>query len=215
MSQSAGSVSSNADSRNSPPQGGSQGIHGRLLVWSCVVWVCAFAYAIVRYVYFGPVSASEIPLFIANKATSFAAVLLFALSLILSRLGRVEAARAMGVVGTRLVPVHIGMSLVLLAMDRIPSLHVGDGSLRPTAVLALAVGALGASALFWQKWKPTHRHVGIVRRGVVALSFLHVCFWGAERWPATSDWHGSMPPITLLAAAAGSAGLIIGYRRRE
>lgn len=181
------------------------GVPTGTLVWAGVLWAVLFGYAILRYVVLGPVDASEIPLFIANKSLSFAALTYFALSLSLGR-ARPSWARGFGLLGTRLVLVHVVATPALFAMGHFEALW----SLRGAAVLLL--GALAAGALWWQHRHPAHRLVRLVRRAIVAVALLHVVVLGAPGWLTPERWHGGLPPITLLAAAIGAVGLAFGVR---
>ena len=211
----AGALPSDQTALESPS---TAGVPQRAWSYAFLVWFVTFGYAFVRYVVLGPVPLDQVPLFILNKSVSVAAIVLFALSLALHQRGSKPTraiARGFGLAGTWMIFGHVLASIALLAMRPFEAFYIEPGRLTVRAQFALLFGVIGVCALAWQHIHATHKNARWVRRIIVALGVAHVAAFGCLGWLTPENWHGSLPPITLLAAIAGSVGLFIGLRARR
>lgn len=198
----------------------------RVVLRACVVMPAAMlvltaAYAITRYVVFGPWPAAHIPLYVMNKAFSWTAIMLLALALGLGPAARLWPARLgahlwrrryWGLVGFALATLHIVVSLSILnygyyrlmfrqafEFTALAELAMLAGALAWFALLAPVAASLpgvrvSMSARYWQ---------ALQRFGLLALTLAGVhLVYGVPGWFAPALWHGGLPPITLWSAGA-------------
>lgn len=179
-----------------------------------------FAYAITRYVVFGPWDVGHIPLYVLNKAVSWSALWLVALAVALGPLARLSPGRFaqhlwrrryFGIMGFLLASMHVVMSLTILNYAYYRQFFRQAFELTALAEFALAMGVLawflllmplagslpGAraqmSARYWQRLQ------AIGGLGLL-LGGLHVSY-GVSGWFTPGLWYGGLPPITLWSAA--------------
>lgn len=191
---------------------------GTVVALLCLLVTGGYAYA--RYVYFGPVVESKIPLYISNKAISWSSVLLIAGSFAMGPLARITPRcqsllgyrQALGLIGLWLATLHILVSLPILNMLYYVSFFNLDGTLKATSELSMLAGAVAwmlllppavvslssiaaaIPAVTWQRMQ---------RLGLLALivTFGHVAWLGWKGWFEPETWYGGLPPITLLSCA--------------
>lgn len=184
------------------------------------VFAVTFVYSLVKYVGFSGVSTSDIPLFLVNKALSFASVLMLAFSLVIGPLVRMRALNAktwmlnrkyVGLIGFGAAAVHSAFFLLMLLNPQFyPKFFLDSGRLTGLAQLAFLSGAIALSVfavlamtsldsvrktmggIFWKK---THAHV----TGASVLVLFHLAFIGLKGWMTPGKWPVGLPPITLLA----------------
>lgn len=186
----------------------------------------AMVYAMLRYIVFGDVSASQLPLYIANKAISLAAlVLLCAASLARTHRDR----KTLGLTAIALAGVHVLASFAMLTPAYYGKLFVGSGRLSWPGELSMLAGAAACVPLVWLLWatpqgpvpEPTRGRSLIPGLGRIALvgTAVHVAAMGLPGWLDVASWPGALPPITLLsfviAAAATIAKMALVRRSRE
>jgi DMSO/TMAO reductase YedYZ heme-binding membrane subunit len=197
--------------------------------WFFAVFGLSLAYAVVRYHLAGPVEWRHLPLFILNKATSLAAVMLVAGSYLIGKVIRwhdhdkalrLVVIKFCGLMGFFLAAVHAFFSLVLLSPAYYAKYFDEAGQLNLQGEIAMSVGVLGLfcllgpavttlpmmpKALGGVRWKRNQR------LGYVALLFVavHLAFLGFNGWLAPGDWHGGMPPISLVAVVAALVPLLV------
>jgi DMSO/TMAO reductase YedYZ heme-binding membrane subunit len=183
---------------------------------------------VVRYHIAGPVEWLHLPLFILNKATSLAAVILVASSYMVGKVIRwhdhdkalrLVVIKFCGLMGFFLAGVHAFFSLVLLSPAYF-SKHFDDvGRLTLQGEVSLGVGVLALFCLLGPAVTTLPmmpRAIGGVRwmrnqrLGYVALLLVvvHLVFLGITGWLAPGDWHGGIPPISLVAVVAASVPVL-------
>lgn len=178
-------------------------------------------YAVLRYNVLAGVPWAELPLFVANKGVSLAAVALIGASYLVSRVrspgpgggeNRRSLARTAGLSGFALAVAHVLITLVVFSRDAYPRLFDG-ADLSPVGWAGLVSGAL-ATPLFalpaiysfprlvakldLHHWKRA-QHLGY---SGLAITALHVLSIGGHNWTAFSAWPGGLPPISLLSFVA-------------
>jgi DMSO/TMAO reductase YedYZ heme-binding membrane subunit len=191
--------------------------HLRLLI---LVLLGTLAYAVVRYNVLQSVAWSNLPLFIGNKAVSFAGILLITLSY-LTRAQ--EAGRFFGLAGFAAALLHTVMSFPLLSPPYYPTMYAGgrfnlSGELLLlTGALSLACFALAAvtSLPGMQEYLGRERWLGWQRAGYpgLLLAALHVLLRGSAGWFRPDTWPAYMPPITLLTFMIALLPVLVKLRR--
>jgi DMSO/TMAO reductase YedYZ heme-binding membrane subunit len=187
--------------------------------WFFVIFGVSLIYAILRYHMAGDVPWSHFPLFILNKATSLAAVGFLACSYLVGKIIRwhdhdprlrLVVIKLFGLVGFFLAGIHAFFSVCLLTPAYYGKYYNPDGRLNLQGELALTVGIIAlflligpaiatlpmmAKAVGGVRWKRGQR-MGYLTLALVAV---HLTVLGLKGWLAPKDWHGGMPPISLVA----------------
>jgi DMSO/TMAO reductase YedYZ heme-binding membrane subunit len=197
--------------------------------WFLVVFGGSLVYAVVRYHLAGDVEWRHFPLFILNKATSLAAVILVASSYLIGKVIRwhdhdkalrLVVIKFCGLMGFFLAGVHAFFSLALLSPAYYGKYFDEVGRLNLQGEIALSVGVLALfcllgpavttlpmmpKAIGGARWKRNQR------LGYAALAFVvvHLVFLGFKGWLAPGDWHGGIPPISLVAVVAALVPLLV------
>jgi DMSO/TMAO reductase YedYZ heme-binding membrane subunit len=197
--------------------------------WFFAVFGLSLAYAVVRYHLAGPVEWRHLPLFILNKATSLAAVILVASSYLIGKVIRwhdhdkalrLVVIKFCGLMGFFLAGVHAFFSLALLSPAYYSKYFDEVGRLNLQGEIAMSVGVLALFCLLGPavttlpmmpkaiggvRWKRNQR------LGYIALLFVvvHLAFLGFNGWLAPGDWHGGIPPISLVAVVAAVVPLLV------
>ena len=195
--------------------------------WFCVIFGAALAYSIVRYHFASGVPWTHFPLFILNKATSLAAVVLVASSYLIGRVIRwydgdpilkLVVIKFCGLMGFSLACIHAFFSVCLLNPAYFAKFFDDDGRLNLAGELGLACGVIALwtlalpaittlptmpKALGGIRWKRSQR------MGYLCLSLVlaHVVAFGLQGWMTPAKWPWVLPPISLLAAIAAAVPL--------
>jgi hypothetical protein len=172
----------------------------------------SFIYAIVRYHFFADIEWAHFPLFVMNKALSFAGLVFLGCSLLQ---GNSESRKNFGFISVVLITVHIAISLMILNKNYFVRFFLTDGTLTLQSEVSMLAGVLGAImmiGLVIASGKPTGKSPSSLKfgwgRSILVLSAVHVAFMGYVTWYPPSDWYGYMPPITLLSFIV-SLGFIV------
>ena len=182
----------------------------------CSVIALAFAYAIVRYLVFGPTSASQLSLFISNKAISAAAVVCLLISAWHHRCPHHGHAAAWGKWTLHLAIIHVVLSLIILQPSYFE--HFFDTEThRLTGLLELSLlfGALAAYG-FWCLSQTSFKTSFPQRLLVLTTTAiaLHLLFQGGSKWHP-SRWYGGMPNISLLSLIVTLLALVCFLKTRK
>jgi len=197
--------------------------------WFFVVFGFSLAYAVIRYHLAGDVEWRHFPLFILNKATSLAAVILVASSYLIGKVIRwhdhdkalrLVVIKFCGLMGFFLAAVHAFFSLALLSPANYGKYFDEVGRLNLQGEIAMSVGVLALFCLLGPavttlpmmpkaiggvRWKRNQR------LGYVALAFVvvHLVSLGVKGWLAPGDWQRGIPPISLVAVVAALVPLLV------
>jgi DMSO/TMAO reductase YedYZ heme-binding membrane subunit len=199
------------------------------------VFVLAIAYAVLRYHVAGPVPWKDFPFFILNKGISLAAFVLIACNFGFGPLRNVgvpvpeswlAARKAVGMTGFLLVLVHALMSFLLFKPAVYGNFFSQDGTLTLFAGLSMLTGVLAFVVL----WAYNLSFQTFLREDKVFISFItsrrfllvafilggaHLLFMGYAGWMKPGDWHGGLPPISLVAFAVFAMAYIVNLFGRE
>ena len=162
-------------------------------------------YSTLRYHVAGDSSWDWFPLWTTNKALSWTAAALLAVSYLVSDKGH---ARRLGLLGFGLMAWHSLVSLFLLSPKFYAKLYAGD-SLTAAALASMVLGGLGTAVFCCPAWASRdglkeslglHRWLTLQRMGYLglALTAAHCLIIGLPGWLTPSKWPGGLPPITLL-----------------
>ena len=209
-----------------------QNAAGRIIL---VTLILAIGYSVLRYHIAGPVPWKDFPFFILNKGLCLAAFILLTFNFSLGPLnslgirvsaGWLNARKAMGMTGFVLILIHAFMSFMLFTPANYGKFFVENGTLTLLAGLSMLFGLLGFVGLwvynlsfqtFLREDQAFIRFITSRRTMLFALVLggLHLFFMGYEGWLSPADWHGSLPPISLVAFSFFAVGYLINLLGRE
>ena len=197
--------------------------------------IFGLAYAVLRYHIVGPVPWTDFPFFILNKGISLAAFILLTLNFSLGPLknlgakvpeGWLNARKALGMTGFLLVLIHALMSFLLFSPSVYGKFFEADGTLTLLAGLSMLGGVL-AFVVLWtynMSFQTFLREDQAFIRFITSRKFLlsamllgaaHIFFMGYEGWLNPSDWHGGMPPVSLVAFVFFAVGYVVNLFGRK
>jgi len=200
-----------------------------------IVMIFGLAYAILRYHIAGPVPWKDFPFFILNKGISLSAFILLTCNFSFGPLnnlgvkvpeGWLNARKAMGMTGFLLVLIHALMSFLLFKPAMYGKFFEADGTLTLLAGLSMLGGIL-AFVVLWAynlSFQTFLREDRVFILFITSRKFLlfalllgaaHLFFMGYSGWLKPSDWHGGLPPISLVAFVFFVAGYVVNLLGRE
>ncbi len=197
---------------------------GRIIA---ITLVFGLTYAIVRYHVAGPVPWKDFPFFILNKGLALSAFILLTFNFGFGPLrnlgvrvpeGWLNARKALGMTGFLLVLIHALMSFMLFSPAVYGKFFEADGTLTILAGLSMLGGVL-AFVVLWAYNLSFQTHLREDKAFIqfitsrtfllwaMMLGGVHVFFMGYRGWLTPAEWHGGIPPISLVAFAF----LVVGY----
>ncbi len=200
-----------------------------------VVILFSIGYAIMRYHVVGPVPWKDFPFFILNKGISLAAFILLTFNFgfgpmnnlgIRIPAGWLNARKAMGMTGFLLALIHALMSFMLFSPSVYGKFFETNGSLTLLAGLSMLGGIL-AFVVLWAYNMSFQTHLRedksfiqfITSRKFLLWAMLlgaaHLVFMGYQGWMNPSEWHGGVPPVSLVAIAVFAIGYVFNLLGRK
>jgi hypothetical protein len=200
-----------------------------------IVLVFGLAYAMLRYHIVGPVPWKDFPFFILNKGVSLSAFILLTCNFGFGPLknlgvrvpeGWLNARKALGMTGFLLVLIHALMSFLLFRPAVYGSFFEADGTLTLMAGLSM-LGGIMAFVVLWGynlSFQTFLREDRAFIQFITSRKFLlfalllgavHLFFMGYAGWLKPSDWHGGLPPISLVAFVFFAAGYVVNLFGRK
>ena len=137
-----------------------------------------------------------------------------------------KARKALGITGSLIFLFHILMSVLFFRAAAHPQFFVDDGAL----TLAGGLSMLGGVAAFVALWAYTisfqtflrkdSAFIGIITSRIfllfgLSLGAAHLFFMGCAVWLTTGNWHGGLPPVSLIAFVVFVAGFVVNVLGRE
>jgi hypothetical protein len=176
------------------------------------VFLVTLTYAVVRYVVFGRVPPSQLPVFLSNKAISVTALVMIGSSIVTNGLRRA----ALGAVGAALVLLHVVLSFIVLTPSYLGKLFDARGTLTAAGEWSMLAGAIAGIIVMRLASRPSDvSESGSLIPGagqwILALSALHVLALGYPSWIDPAHWPGHLPPISLLSFLA-AVGFLVARR---
>ncbi len=210
----------------------SEGIGANVIIGTVLI---AIAYAVLRYHIAGDVPWDEFSLFILNKGLCLGAFVLLTLNFALGpgkNLGLpvpqswLNARKSFGMTGFLLILIHALISFMLFSSPYYGKFFGPDGTLTGVASLSMLAGILGFVFLwaynlsFQTKLSEDTAFIEFITSRAVLMSALslggvHLAFMGFSGWLQPQDWHGGLPPISLVAFAFFVVGYILNLLGRE
>lgn len=200
-----------------------------------VILLLSVGYAILRYHIAGPVPWKDFPFFILNKGISLAAFIMLTCNFGLGPLknlganvlaGWLNARKALGMTGFLLVLIHALMSFMLFSPSVYAKFFEANGTLTLLGGLSMLGGVL-AFVVLWgynMSFQTNLREDKKFIQFITSRTFLlwamllgasHLIFMGYQGWLNVSSWHGSLPPISLLAIAIFAVGYVANLLGRK
>jgi hypothetical protein len=201
--------------------------------WLLLLLGLPLTYAIIRYHLFAGVEWAHFPLYITNKALSLAAVLFIAMSYLIGKTLQVYDAdpakrliliKLCGLMGFSLAAIHAMLTLALLSPAYYPAFFDATGKMNLTGELSIIFGVVSMwclsitaltslpfmfEAIGAERWQ-RGQWMGYFS---LALAAGHVFVMGLPGWLAPAGWHGSLPPISLVAFIAAALPVLIKLLR--
>ncbi len=205
---------------------------GRIIT---VVLLFSIGYAIMRYHLVGPVPWKDFPFFIMNKGISLAAFILLTCNFGFGPLknlgvnvpvGWLNARKALGMTGFLLVLIHALISFMLFSPNVYAKFFESNGTLTLSAGLSMLGGVLAFVVLWGYNLSfQTHlREDKAFIQFITSRTFLlwamllgaaHLVFMGYEGWLNPADWHGGVPPVSLVAITIFAFGYVANLLGRK
>ena len=205
---------------------------GRLI---SIILLFGLFYAVLRYHIVGPVPWKDFPFFILNKGISLSAFIMLTCNFSFGPLknlgakvpeGWLDARMALGITGFMLVLIHALMSFMLFSPAIYSQFFEADGSLTLPAGISMLGGVLGFVVLWVYNlaFKTTMREdkafIGFITSRkfllfALLLGGVHIVFMGFPGWLNPGDWHGGIPPVSLVAFAFFFAGYLVNLLGRK
>lgn len=191
-----------------------------------VIFSVCLIYSFIRYITLGPEDVSQLPLYVMNKALSWAGLATIGLSRLL---GHAAARKQAGLIGALMIGLHVVMSLLVLKPEYLRKFFDSMNGMKLTGAgeASMLAGVLGLGFLAWLLWATAAQANGSsdsngngsllpwVGRAVLICGALHVALMGWDIWFAPEKWanYGHLPPITLLSFV--TAVVFLALRRRK
>jgi hypothetical protein len=185
--------------------------------WIIAAWVfvVSLTYAVVRYMVFGSVPPSQLPVFLSNKAISVTALVMTGLSMVTNGSRRA----ALGAIGAALVLLHVVLSLIVLTPAYLGKLFDTRGTLTAAGEWSMLAGAIAGLIMVRLARRPSDEPgsgslIPGAGQWILALTALHVLALGYPSWIDPVHWPGHLPPISMLSFLV-AVGFLIARRRRD
>lgn len=174
-----------------------------------LLFAASLTYTIFRYVIFGPETPYQIPLFLMNKAVSIVATFAFLFAAWAHWKADHANLVAWGRVAMHAAGLHILLSLCLLSPGYYAKFFAGE-RMNLVGEISMYFGALTAYAFYLiNRYKAKERLCLMLSifAGAMLLGHLIAMGWGG--WMKPWDWHGGLPPISLVTAVGALAALLV------
>ena len=170
-----------------------------MILSAIVTFVVCYGYTLVRYAILGPVASTHASAFLLNKAIALASVVFMLRAAFAYRQNLAEAVRAWGTAAFHAGYAHILISLALLSEPYHPVFFDGQ-MMSLQGEMAITFGTLAAYG-FWliRRNRSDERLKRILKIVIAVTAAGHVVSLGSSGWVAVADWHGGLPPISLIS----------------
>lgn len=170
------------------------------------IFLLFLTYAILRYVLLGPVEATEIPLYLSNKAFAWTSLTLMLLTI--SGRPHQKNFNPRVIATGMFLSLHLLSSLILLNPHYYPKFFE-EGALGLPIQISLIAACTGLVLMIPAIIHNLLRYLGVpsdskkfnftsLNFALLILCALHLILIGYSGWIAPSTWHGYLPPISLI-----------------
>lgn len=205
---------------------------GRIILFTCLL---SLGYAILRYHIVGPTPWKDLSLYTLNKGIALSAFIILIFSFSFGPLnnlginvpqGFLNARKSLGMSGFLLTLIHVLISFILFNPAVYGKFFLQDGTLTLNAGLSMLGGVLSFVVLwgynlsfqtFLREDKNFIRFITSRKFLLAAMLFslLHLFFMGYKGWIVPAQWHGGLPPVSLIAFIFFLIGYIINLLGRK
>lgn len=205
---------------------------GRIILFTCLL---SLAYAILRYHVLGPTPWKDLSLYTLNKGIALSAFIILIFSFSFGPLNNLRirvpqnylnARKVLGMTGFLLSLIHILTSFILFNPAIYAKFFLPDGTLTLNAGLSMLGGVLSFVILwaynlsfqtFLREDKKFIRFITSRKFLLAAMlsSLVHLFFMGYKGWIAPAQWHGGLPPVSLIAFIFFLFGYVINLLGRK
>ena len=200
-----------------------------------ITFLLSLSYAILRYHIAGDVPWKDFPFFILNKGISLTAFILLTFNFSIGPLknlgikvsdGWMNSRQVLGMTSFLFVLIHVLISFMLFKPEIYKQFFEENGSLTLYAGLSMLGGIL-AFVVLWAynlAFKTNLKEDKVFIQFITSRNFLliamlfsltHLFFMGFKGWLNPSEWHGGLPPISLVAFAFFAIGYVINLLGRK
>ena len=175
-----------------------------------IVLFLSIGYAIVRYHFFGPVEAANIPSYLVNKGSSLAAVFFLLFSAHARYQKNNPMAQYWGKVSLVLMGLHVFLSWSLWSPGYFEFMFANEDwtglndKMNFKGELVLLTGAVG-SVVYLMISSRRPKAITLLMTVAAAMVCMHVGVMGVRGWFNPTGWNGGLPPITLLSFLGAAA----------
>jgi len=176
-----------------------------LNIFSGIVFLVMFSYAIIRYNLGKGVGFSQTPFYVLNKAFAYFSLFNFGMLAISGKLFEniwgektKENVNYFTKLGLFAVFCHVSMSIVLFNHHYFPHLIQENGELSLVGSLSLLFSILAFAILVFINLKLI-KQSKTFKVILTLFVILHLFFLGFHTWSSFTDWPWYLPPISLLA----------------
>jgi hypothetical protein len=164
-----------------------------------IILCLTFVYTLVRYIGFGNVDMTQIPVFLLNKSLSMSSVIFLLIAAYHSSNNQITKSKFWGSSALFSALLHVLFSLSILSGAYFSKLFIAD-KLTWQGGLFILFGILAIFIFFIIKSSELDdtKRKKYFQLGTLFLLF-HLFFLGFSDWLKIQDWHGFLPPISLLS----------------
>lgn len=169
-----------------------------------IVLFFSIGYAIVRYHFFGPIEAANIPSYLVNKGSSLAAVFFLLFSAYARYKKNNAQAQLWGKTSLVLLGLHVFLSWSLWSPGYFDFLYANEDwtalteKMNLKGEITLITGAVGTMVYLMISSKRP-KSITLLMTIAAAMVCMHVGAMGVMGWLKPEGWNGGLPPITLLS----------------
>ena len=164
-----------------------------------IILCLTFAYTLIRYIGFGDVDITQIPVFLINKSISMSSVIFLFLSAYYFSKNQTTKSKFWGKDAFFSAILHILFSLSILSDSYYSKLFMA-GRLTWQGGLFILFGILAIFLFFiYKNSEINDRQCRKYCQLAMFCLFFHLFFLGSSGWFNINSWHGYLPPISLIS----------------
>ena len=181
-----------------------------------IILIFTTLYTIIRYVLFGNVELIHIPAYVLNKSVSMASAIFLFIAAFNFRQANSKRVKYWGSSAYHGAIVHILLSFAILSKPYYPKFFTSE-KMNFIGELTIMLGVL-AAYFFWTTRNGKSNFISKPFLQVLAALFVaaHVFVMGFSGWIRISEWHGYMPPVSMISfVLAATSFILFLYHRKQ